>query len=343
MSLSVLFAITLYHSVTSNTIKCDTDSACKNGIYNCNDGEDCNIICSASDACNSGTFNCPKSNKCNITCETMDGSACEKAHFYTYDTTTLLSTGQNQQFFDAQLHCGSNSDCEVQCGTISNSLGNDGMCFQSHIYAQTANKLKITALGQETLRRAHIYCPETGDCIIDLIGTDTGNYKISNTAIFVNDPDKVNLKLTCVDNSGDACYGDTANAPILYCYNATHSCTYITNDGSNWYCYEQNSPCGTNNTFSPTFMPTNEPSNAPSMPTNAPTINPTGDSIPTNEPTKAPNNSPNTDGSNSSNGGWIAVVIVLIIICCVISIFFAYKWNERQKRGGSAYQGLLET
>ncbi len=41
------------------------------------------------------------------------------------------------------------------------------MCKQSIIDASEALTLNIIALGQETLRYAHIYCPESGDCNID--------------------------------------------------------------------------------------------------------------------------------------------------------------------------------
>eukprot|EP01084_Bolivina_argentea_P023912 44668_1 len=278
--------------IESDTFECNTANSCTDSNYHCAEGEDCTIICSSTNACGSSIFQCPTTHQCNIECN-ADGSACEKTHFLTYDST-LTTNGQNNQFMAGQLICGKDSECTLKCGVENNSYGNTGMCKQSIIDASEASTLNIMALGQETLRYAHIYCPENGNCNIDLIGTNTGSYKISNAAIFINDPDNVNLVINCEDNNVDTCYGDTQNAPILFCYNKTYSCTYRTDNGHDWFCNE-NSPCGRQYSTSSTNVPNNN--------------------------------------DDSKSYGWvIGFVIIFIILCCVIVGVFLYRWH--QKRGG---------
>eukprot|EP01084_Bolivina_argentea_P237360 398920_1 len=314
MTLFLLISVIIWYISYCERIICNNPGECAGSQYSCNTGaDDCIIICSANNACGSSIFNCNQAHKCNITCSTTDGSACEKTHFHAYDTSSLLFTGQNNQFLDGHLTCHSHSECNLRCGVMNNPLGNDGMCKNTVIDASQANKLKITALGQETLRYSQIYCPQRGNCIIDLIGTNTGNYKISNTAIFIDDPRYVNLKITCDDIANPTCYGDDANAPILYCFNKTYQCVYLTRNGRDWFC-QGGGPCSYNFTF---------------VPTNTPTI----------EPTKAPHNA---QPANSKNGGVIAVIIFLILFCCIVSMFFGWKWYNKRKSGAyGSYEGLL--
>ena len=343
---------------SSDTIKCNTENQCKTGNYTChNDTTPCDILCTANDACYKSTFKCPSSSSCNITCASNVGEACEQTHFHVYESqsASLRFSGQPQQFNSGYLQCDLNSICEIQCGTFDNPLSNSDMCRKAEFHAQNASKLKITVLGIESLTDSFIYCPERGDCIIDIL--NNSSYALTNIDIFINDPKTVNLQIYCHD--GQECYGtngDQANAPALYCYsnnNGTyqHECKYVTTDGKHWRCDDLESPCNINSTWITTTTTTPTP-NTTSTTTSSTTLSPNTTTttsttmmnsiFTTFAPTKPPHCSSNNNGGNNEEEMIIIIVVIaLIVLLCIAGGCYLYKRYQEKKKAGSGYEKAL--
>eukprot|EP01083_Nonionella_stella_P303499 1050847_1 len=133
----------LFSTTKTDTISCNSDSACKSQTKYCTEGEHCYIECKGSSACNSATFHCPSGAfNCEVLCSgstnlassggcisiTIDGSASNGGN--------LIINGLNKPsiMYGLVVYCPSNGDCIISC---HDSHG----CRDGTIWAQPNTRL----------------------------------------------------------------------------------------------------------------------------------------------------------------------------------------------------------
>ena len=223
------------------------------------------------------------------------------------------------------------------------------MCHGAAFYAENASKLRITGKGDHSLDTASIYCPEKGDCIIDIIN---GNDALNHIMIYINEPKDVNLQISCPHASGNQCYAaGPPDVPILKCYKGLHQCILITNNGKDWHCQNPQSPCNMNSTWitsttSTTTIAPNATTTSTSSTTTTIMPNITNTTLaPTQEPTLEPTTKPHGGASNNDNKDVDIIIIGLIIALSLIALISMAVaiWTCRRRHGsGSGVERLIK-
>eukprot|EP01083_Nonionella_stella_P204392 745116_1 len=175
----------LFSAIKTNTISCNSDSACKSQTMYCTEGEHCYIECKGSDACNYATFHCPSGAfNCDVLCSgstnlassygcldmTIDGNATNGGNMTIYGINKphimssltaycpsngdcIISCHDTSACANLNVHCPSDANCIISCHDTNACVGGD---FFAH---PNARLLSIQCGAHSACDSLYIRCP----------------------------------------------------------------------------------------------------------------------------------------------------------------------------------------
>eukprot|EP01083_Nonionella_stella_P126290 382188_1 len=221
---------------------CNTTNECENGVYECNDHEDCNILCSSDNACYNASFICPTNGNCSIF--VFDGY--EVARQAIIDASNTISgslnihidtTGETNAnpMYASTILCPVFGDCIIEVAPTDSSDFVWRPVAGSRIVAQeTTNSLSITGTGYCTLCGAEIYCPPH-NCTITITGA-WNSFQLESTHIYVYDGSR-GLNVYCESTRSEGGCTRFKSQPQKHCtYDPTQLCTLTKNSDLSYTC-----------------------------------------------------------------------------------------------------------